>query len=116
MSREVLISIYYVLIFWGAIVGILSVVLHTRVPWRSTEMGRHLMFYMGVIAAVLTLSSLRIMFTWQQPWFFTLNVLVFALVPLAMTQRLWLQWKAQHPRSESEDTPPQGNPRVESLR
>jgi hypothetical protein len=116
MVRDALISIYTVLIFWGAIVGVLSVVLHARVPWRESAMGRHLMFYMAVIAAVLSLSCFRLIFTWSQEWFFVLNVVVFALVPLAMTQRLWLQWKAQHPGDMPEDTPPHGNPKVESLR
>jgi hypothetical protein len=110
MTRGVLIDIYSVLVVWAAIVGVLSVVLHSRVAWRATPMGRHLMFYMGVIAAVLTLSSLRILFTWNANWFLILNVMVFAFVPLAMTQRLWLQWRAQHPIELPGDTPPRGTP------
>lgn len=108
MNRELLINIYTILVLWGAVIGIMSVILHSRVPWRATEMGRHLMFYMGIIAAVFVGTAIRIIFTWNQDWFFTLNLLIFAGVPMAMTQRLWLQWKAQQPPK----TPPQGNPRV----
>ena len=113
MSRELLIDIYFILVTWGAIVGILSVVLHARVSWRTSSMGRHLMFYMSAIASVFALTAIRIIFTWEQNWFFLLNLVIFASVPLAMTQRLWLQWRAQHPPMEPPSTPPHGTPRVD---
>jgi hypothetical protein len=75
------------------------------------------MFYMSGIAAVLTLSSLRILFTWSEGWFRVVHVILFALVVVAMTQRLWLQWKVQHRAPSTEDppsTPPTGTPLVDS--
>jgi len=82
------------LIVWAALVGTASVVVHSRVDWRSTVMGAHLMYYMTVMAAVLVLSCIRIFFgdTW---WFALLRLIVFVGVPLVMTQRLILQVKAR---------------------
>lgn len=114
MSRELLIDVYIFLMSWGVTVGIMSIVLHSRVDWRATEVGRHLMFYMGVLPTVLALSLFRILFAWSSDWFLLLNLGVFALVPLAMTQRLWLQWKAQHPKPPP--TPPNGTPMADSSR
>lgn len=114
MSRELLIDIYLILVVWGATVGIMSVTLHSRVRWRATEMGRHLMFYMGMIALVFVLTALRMIFTWNQNWFFLLNVIVFTGVPLAMTQRLWLQWKVYRGLAEEPpSTPPHGETQVD---
>lgn len=115
MSRELFIMIYTVLLHWASIVGILSVVMHSRVNWRSTVMGRHLMFYMGIFASVLVLTSLRLIFGWTNPWFGLVYVVLFTGVPVAMTQRLWLQWKAQQ-ESPAEETPPRGTPRIRDLR
>lgn len=93
-----------VLITWAAVVGVASVVVHSRVPWWTTELGRHLMIYMSVIAAVLAMSAIRF-FVGDAPWFQVLRFIVFIGVPLAMTQRLWLQIKAQRlPRPVSADT------------
>ena len=82
------------LIAWAAVVGTASVIVHTRVRWRDTEMGRHLLVYMASIALVLDLSVVRIA-TGDSPWFQLLRLAVFVAVPLAMTQRLWLQLKAR---------------------
>ena len=82
------------LAIWATIIGLGSVILHARVDWRSSQMGRHLMFYMGAIEAVFILSCIRMLIgdSWQ---FQLVRLIVFALVPLAMTQRFWLQLKAQ---------------------
>lgn len=101
-----------VLIHWAALVGVASVIVHSRVRWWDSPMGRHLMAYMGVIAAVLVLSVIRIHIgdSW---WFALLRLLVFVGVPIAMTQRLWLQIQAQraersqeHPTNLLRDVPP----------
>lgn len=105
--------VYQFLVLWGAVVGVLSVILHSRVNWRATQMGRHLMFYMGIIAAVLAFTLLRLIFGWRDPWVSLVYVIIFAFVPIAMTQRLWLQWKAQ--RCPPDNTPPHGQPQVKSL-
>jgi len=100
------------LIFWAASVGVASVIVHARVEWWRSEMGRHLMAYMSVIAAVLALSCLRIIFG-DSPWFSLLRLAVFTGVPIAMTQRLVLQLKAQRVAREMEPpTPPNGTPIV----
>lgn len=82
------------LIIWSALVGVASVVVHSRVRWWATEVGRHLMAYMTVIAAVLVLSSVRIVI--GDSWGFqVIRLVVFAGVPLAMMWRLKLQVRAQ---------------------
>ena len=82
------------LAIWATFIGLGSVILHARVDWRSSQMGRHLMLYMGAIEAVFILSCIRMLIgdSWQ---FQLTRLIVFALVPLAMTQRFWLQLKAQ---------------------
>lgn len=82
------------LIFWSAIVYLASVALHLRVDWWRTQMGRHLMASWAVIAAVLALSSVRILFG-DSIWFQLLRLVVFVGVPVLGTQRLYLQIKAQ---------------------
>jgi hypothetical protein len=82
------------LIFWAAAVGVASVVAHARVPWRRSEMGRHLMAYMSAIAAVLVLSCVRIV-AGDAPWFQLLRLVVFVAIPVTMTWRLRLQLKAR---------------------
>lgn len=83
-----------VLIVWAALVGAASVVVHSRVAWWVTPMGRHLMVYMSVMAAVLVLSCVRILFG-DSTWFQLVRLVVFIGVPIAMTQRLVLQLKAR---------------------
>ena len=96
-----------VLIWWAAIVGTASVYVHSRIRWWDSAMGRHLMAYMSVIAAVLVLSVVRLIFgdSW---WFALLRLIVFIGVPIAMTQRLWLQIQAQH--VDQSAVPPPLNP------
>ena len=81
-------------IVWAALVGVASVVVHSRVRWWVTPMGRHLMAYMSVIAAVLVLSCIRIVFG-DSTGFQILRMIVFVGVPVVMTHRLWLQIQAQ---------------------
>ena len=94
-EQDILHVVGTVLIHWAAAVGVASVWVHTRVRWFDSEMGRHLMSYMAVIAAMLVLSCIvnDIGDSW---WFQLLRLVVFIGVPLVMTQRLWLQIKAQH--------------------
>lgn len=82
------------LLVWAAVVGVASVVVHARVNWWSSPMGRHLMAYMSVVAAVLTLGVVRLLLgdAW---WFSLLRVVVFTGVPIVMTQRLVLQLRVQ---------------------
>lgn len=82
------------LLICAALICTTSVILHARVPWRRSEFGRHLMIYMGTMALTLDLSVIRI-FVGDTWWFALLRLFVFAAVPLAFAQRLWLQIKAQ---------------------
>jgi hypothetical protein len=92
------------LIHWAAIVGAVSVIVHARVPWWRTEMGRHLMVYMSAIDIVLILSCIRIDVGNDTWWFALLRLIVFIGVPIVMTQRMWLQLKAQRvTRDEKRD-------------
>jgi hypothetical protein len=83
------------LIHWATVVGAISVILHCRVKWWRSEMGRHLMVYMAAIDIVLVLSCIRIDVGQDSWWFGLLRLIVFVAVPIAMTQRAWLQFKAQ---------------------
>jgi hypothetical protein len=90
------------LLVCAALVCTASVVMHARVPWWRSEMGRHLMAYMGVMAATLDLGVIKVVFgdTW---WFSLLRLLVFCGVPIVMAQRLWLQVKAQRAARDERD-------------
>lgn len=89
------------LIFWAAAVGIASVIVYSRVQWWRTQLGRHLMAYQSIVAAVLTLSSIRV-YTGNTLGFELLRLVVFVGVPLVMTQRLWLLIKAQREDDRAE--------------
>lgn len=89
----------------AAFVGVASVIVHTRVPWRNSPMGRHLMYYMSIIALVLVLSVIRADAGGDTWWFALLRLIVFLGVPIVMAQRLWLQIKAQRD-ARDEDTSP----------
>lgn len=91
-----------VLAHWAALVGIASVVVHSRVQWRESVMGRHLMAYMAAIAAVFTLACLANDLG-DSTWFQLLRLIVFIAVPIAMTQRLVLQIRAQRAGSNEDE-------------
>lgn len=93
------------LLISAAVVCTASVVLHLRVTWWRSEMGRHLLAYMGVMALTLDLGVVRIFFG-DSSWFQLVRLIVFVGVPLVMTQRLWLQIKAQRESSAEEATTP----------
>lgn len=97
-SQELFRHIGNVLLICAALVCTASVVMHARVAWWRSEMGRHLMAYMAVMAATLDLGVIRSFFgdTW---WFSLLRLIVFCGVPIVMVQRLWLQIKAQRATS-----------------
>ncbi len=94
-SQDIFQWIGNVLIHWAAVVGAASVIVHSRVDWRASPMGRHLMFYMTAIEVVLILSCIRIDAGGDTWWFALVRLVTFIGVPLAMSQRLWLQIKAQ---------------------
>ena len=94
------------LVHWAALVGVLSVIVHARVSWRETAMGRHLMAYMTAIAAVLVLVVIANDIG-DSVYFQLLRMIVFAAVPIAMTQRLVLQIRAQREVRRSDDVSPE---------
>lgn len=73
--------------------GLAFVVLYAaRSPWRTTEMGRHLMAFM-VITAIELGSLLALGLGWHVPlWLFALG---FGALDVVVVQRLWLLVKAQ---------------------
>ena len=100
-----------VLILWATVVGVASVWLHSRVDWRATPMGRHLMAYMAALAAALVLSSIRFLLGGDTWWFQLIRLVVFVAVPVAMTQRLLIQIRAQREvRREIAGTPSSEEP------
>lgn len=88
-----------IFIFVCAGLGVASVAVHAMGRWYATTMGRHLMAYMAVMAAILLLSSvgvvLRMLDMVGSPWFEALRLGVFLGLPLVMAQRLWLQIQAR---------------------
>lgn len=97
-------------LYWAALVGVVSVVVHLRVFDRHSTMSVHLLMYMAAIAAVLVLSAIRNL-TGDSWWFQMLRLLVFGLVPVFMTQRLVLQIQAQRkPKGPSADKEPVPGP------
>lgn len=66
-------------------------------PWWRSPFGRNIMSLMGVIAAVLVLSAIRVFapVTADVLWFAVLRLIVFAFVPVVLGMRLWLLWKVQ---------------------
>jgi hypothetical protein len=89
------------LIHLCTIPALLSVAWYARVPWWRSQVGRHLMSYMTVIAAVLALSSLRLLFgptpveDRTTPWFDSLRIVVFAGMPPVLWWRFLLIVKEQ---------------------
>ena len=98
------------LILVSALIGIASVAVHTQAPWRKSVMGRHLMVYFIITTVILVLSAIKSFLSVDPEWFSTLRLLVFILLPIAMTHRLILQIKA-HRLNQQDSTPPEGFPR-----
>lgn len=90
---------------WAALAATASVVVHARVPWWKSTMGRHLMAYMAVMALVLDLGIIRLIFgdSW---WFQLIRLVTFIGVPIVMTWRLVLQIKAQRAAARDASPPP----------
>lgn len=87
-----------------------SVVVHARVPWHKSRMGRHLMIYMGAFALTLDLGLVRLL-VGDSLGFQMLRLAAFALLPFAMGQRLYLQIQAQRqPKGPSADKEPVPGP------
>lgn len=103
-SQEILNWIGNGFLLWAAVVATASVMLHLRVFDRSSRMSMHLLTYMAVMALVLDLSVIRILFgdSW---WFQLLRLVTFIGVPVVMTQRLWLQYRAQRGGADTRDRP-----------
>lgn len=101
-EQELLYTVGSVFLSYAAVVGTASVVAHSRVNWRASAMGRHLMFYMAVMAATLDLGVIRFIFG-DSHWFQVLRTAVFIGVPIVMTQRLILQIKARRKEDDPVD-------------
>jgi hypothetical protein len=76
--------------------GFVVVYLSVAQWWRS-EMGRHLIAFNAVIAAVLWLSVVRVFVPGSADlvWFNWLRLVVFAGVPVVLGWRLWMLIKVQ---------------------
>lgn len=85
-----------VLLTAAAAIATTSVIVHLRVRWWASQMGHHLLFYMLTVALVLDLGAIRFVFSGAGVlWFELLRLAVFALVPLVLGQRLYLQLQAR---------------------
>lgn len=81
---------YEVLIWLAAVPATVSVIVHAFTPWRETRVGRHLFWYMLVIAVVLDVQAARLLGhdTW---WSSALQLGVFVGAPIVIWWRLVLQ-------------------------
>lgn len=88
-----------VLLALGALPAILFVILFAaRSSWRSTEMGRHLMAFMGVCAAVLLLAVARRLFG-RYPGYEWVGVGCYGAIAVIMWWRLLMLVRAQRVRA-----------------
>lgn len=73
------------------------VLYHLSSPWWRSEAGRHLMSMMAVLAAVLSLSTVRIVAGAgvDTGWFVWLRIAVFAGTPVVFGWRVWMLWRLQ---------------------
>lgn len=73
------------------------VLYHLWAPWWRSEVGRHVMTYSTVVAAVLTLSLVRLIggASLETTWFQILRLIVFAGVPAAIGWRIAILWRVQ---------------------
>lgn len=94
LTSEVIYLVGSILLIIAAVIATASVVVHARVRWRVSVMGRHLMAYMLVVAAVLDLGVLR--FFVGDTWLiFVLRTAMYVPVVWVLAWRLWLQIQAQ---------------------
>lgn len=52
-----------ILLISGLVPTVLAVLFYARVPWWKSKMGRHLMSYMGILAFLFVILSLRFFVT-----------------------------------------------------
>lgn len=73
------------------------VIYHVKAPWWRSEIGRHVMTYSAVVAAVLTLSVVRMLggASLETPWFQLVRLFVFAGVPVAIAWRIAILLRLQ---------------------
>jgi hypothetical protein len=92
---------------WAAAVGTASVIVHSRVPWWQSVMGKHLFAYMLVFAIVLDLGVIKLVI--GDSWGFQLlRLATFIGVPIVMSWRLYLQIVAQRSARASTAEPSAG--------
>ena len=105
-----------VLLVLSALPANLCVLVFARVDWRKSPLGRHMMAYMAVFAAVLDLGCVRLCIGFV-PLFEALRVCVFALVPFVLWWRVKVLVEAQargegfnQPTTTGVPGPPAGRP------
>lgn len=74
-----------------------SVFLHLRTPWRKTVLGKHLLCYSLVIAAIMSFASAR--FWWYRrqafpDWLTLIQFSTYVALVGVMGWRVWLQARA----------------------
>lgn len=84
-------------VFTAALAWAFVIMYHWMAPWWRSQVGWHVMTYSAVVAAVLTLSVVRMIggASLDTPWFAVVRLVVFAGVPLAIGWRIAILWRAQ---------------------
>lgn len=100
---DILDWVFRMLLVIAAVPAVGSWLLHLKTPWKRTEYGKHLFWYMGSIAAVLVISAIDLFIRPDPLWFEALQAVVFVGVPITLWWRFALQIKARrHLRKEAE--------------
>jgi hypothetical protein len=97
----------WLFVYVGTPLAWISVLLHLKTPWRKTELGRHLLAYAAVIAAVMTFATVR--YWYKQPfpaWLEVAKFGVYVSLIVIMGWRIYLQvgsvrrpWKRKHAKA-----------------
>lgn len=104
------------LVVYCAAIGVASVFVHAgvRPRWWTNLWGTHLMVYMAALSGTFVVAAVRIVVgaSLDTPWYAVLRMVVFVLVPVAMTQRLAIQvglrwhiaWPWHRSRTSAQET------------
>lgn len=98
MSIQQAMEIYGdLLVIVAAIIATGSVILHARVDWRHSPMGRHIMAYLLSLAILFDLTFIdNILLNRPDPlWFEILQLVMYTALPITMAWRLVIQWNVR---------------------
>lgn len=87
----------WLFVYVGMPLSWVSVVLHLCTPWRKSTLGKHLLSYALVIAAIMSFTSARYWWFRRQSfpeWLMYCQFSTYAALIFVMAWRVWLQARA----------------------